>query len=158
VLADDTQSRTVEGTQFVAPYFWRIETRGAATILESPEGNSHIALVDVHAADADRAVAAAWAAYRPEVKWPLKATNDFADKDGWSDIREYTYQTSPDENRVVEANARRQGDMWTVILSDMDHGVAEKRLAQVALIYSCLFPKGYERESFCREAGAQARR
>jgi hypothetical protein len=158
VLADNTQRTTVEGTQFVAPLFWRIETRGPATILESPEGNSHIALVDVHAADADRAVAAAWAAYRPDVKWPLKVTNDFPDKDGWTDIREYTYQTSPDENRDLVANARRNGDMWTVILSDVDQGVAEKRLAQVALIYSCLFPKGYEHESFCREAGAQARR
>jgi hypothetical protein len=158
VLADYTPRTTVEGTQFVAPLFWRIETRGPATILESPEGNSHIALVDVHAADADRAVAAAWAAYRPDVKWPLKDTDDFLAKDGWTDIREYTYQTSPDENRDVKANVRRNGDMWTVILSDVDHRVAETRLAQVALLYSCVFPKGFERESFCREAGAQARR
>jgi len=84
VLADYTPRTTVEGTQFVAPLFWRIETRGPATILESPEGNSHIALVDVHAADADRAVAAAWAAYRPDVKWPLKDTDDFLAKDGWT--------------------------------------------------------------------------
>jgi hypothetical protein len=158
VLAADTQRTTVEGAQFVAPAGWRIETRGPATIFESPEGNSHIARVYVHAADADRAVAAAWAAYRPDVTWPLKVTNDFPDKDGWADIREYTYQTSPNEKRDVEANARRKGDIWTVILSDMDQDVAEKRLAQVALIYSRLFPKGYERESFAGKQAPQARR
>ncbi|PYQ80598.1 MAG: hypothetical protein DMG02_31255 [Acidobacteria bacterium] len=146
VLGADTQRTTVEGARFVAPDLWRIERRGPATILESPEGNSHIALVYVHAADADRAVAAAWAAYRPDVKWPLKVTNSLPDKDGWTDIREYTYQTSANEKRDVEANARRKGDIWTVVLSDMDQGVAEKRLAQVALIYSRLFPKHYERE------------
>jgi CubicO group peptidase (beta-lactamase class C family) len=153
VLAADTQRTTVEGARFVAPAGWRIETRGLATILAPPEGNSHIALVDVHAADADGAVAAAWAAYRPDAKWPLKVTNDFPDKDGWTGIREYTYQTSPNEKRDVSANARRKGDTWTVVLFDMDQGVAEKRLGQVALIFSRLFPKGYERETF---AGKQA--
>jgi len=153
VLAADIERTTVEGARFMAPAGWRIETRGPATILTPPEGNSHIALVDVHAADADRAVAAAWAAYRPDAKWPLKVTNDLPDKDGWTGIRDYTYQTSPNEKRDVSANARRKGDTWTVVLFDMDQGVAEKRLGQVALIFSRLFPKGYERETF---AGKQA--
>ena len=153
VLAADIERTTVEGARFMAPAGWRIETRGPVTILTPPEGNSHIALVDVHAADADRAVAAAWAAYRPDAKWPLKVTNDLPDKDGWTGIRDYTYQTSPNEKRDVSANARRKGDTWTVVLFDMDQGVAEKRLGQVALIFSRLFPKGYERETF---AGKQA--
>jgi hypothetical protein len=136
----DTQRKTFEGSQFVAPAGWRIATRGPATILESPERNSHIALVYVHAEDADRAVNAAWAAYRPDMKWPLKVTIDLPDKDGWTDIRKYTYQTSPNEKRSVEGNVRLKGDIWTVILSDMDQGVAEKRSAQVALIQSRLVP------------------
>ena len=139
VLAD-TQRTLVEGTRLVAPGGWRIETRGTATIFESPERNSHVALVYVHAADADRAVNAAWAAYRPDMKWPLKVSIDLPDKDGWTDIRKYTYQASPNEKRDVEANVRLKGDIWTVIISDMDQGVAEKRSAQVALIHSRLFP------------------
>jgi len=124
------QRMTADGTQFVAPAGWRIETRGPSTIAESPEGNSHIALVYVHAADADRAVNAAWAEYRPDMKWPLKATIDFPDADGWSNIRNYTYQTSPDERRDVGANVRRKGENWAVILSDVHQGVAEKPSAQ----------------------------
>jgi CubicO group peptidase (beta-lactamase class C family) len=148
VLAADTPRTTVEGNTFIAPKEWRIEVRGPATILESPEGGSHVALVDVRAADADSAVAAAWAVHPPRGKWPLKVTNDYPDKDGWSSIRDYTYQTSPNEKRNVSANARRAGDAWTVILYDMDQGVGEKRAAQVALILGRLLPKGYTRETF----------
>ena len=148
VLAADVPRTTVEGNKFIAPAGWRIEVRGRATILSAPEGNSHIALVDIHAKDADSAVAAAWAAYRPDAKWPLKVTNSFPNKDGWSDIRGYTYQTSPNEKRDVSANARRAADTWTVVLYDMDQAVGEKRGGQVALIFSRLLPKGYERETF----------
>jgi CubicO group peptidase (beta-lactamase class C family) len=155
VLAADTPRTTVEGNTFIAPAGWRIEVRGPATILAPPETGSHIALVDVKAPDADRAVAAAWAAYRPDAKWPLKVTNDFPDKDGWSGIRAYSYQTSPNEKRNVSANARRAGDTWTVALYDMDQGVGEKRGAQVALIFSRLLPKGYTRESFAGKAPHQ---
>jgi CubicO group peptidase (beta-lactamase class C family) len=148
VLAADTPRTTVEGNKFIAPAGWRIEVRGPATILQPPEGNSRIALVDVRAKDADSAVAAAWAAYGVTPKWPLKVANDFPDKDGWSNIRDYTYQTSPNEKRDVGANARRRGETWTVIVYDMGQAVGEKRGAQVALIFSRLLPKGYERETF----------
>jgi CubicO group peptidase (beta-lactamase class C family) len=148
VLTADTPRTTVEGNKFIAPAGWRIEVRGRATTLEPPEGQSHIALVDVQAKDADSAVAAAWAAYRPDAKWPLKVTNDFPDKDGWSNIRDYTYQTSPNEKRDVSVNARRAGNTWTVVVYDMDQAVGEKRGGQVALIFSRLLPKGYERETF----------
>jgi CubicO group peptidase (beta-lactamase class C family) len=148
VLAANSPRTTVEGNTFIAPAGWRIEVRGAATILHAPEGNSRIALVDVRAPDADRAVAAAWAAYKPDAKWPLKVTSDFPDRDGWSGIRDYSYQTSPNEKRDVGASARRANGVWTVVLYDMDQAVAEKRGGQVALIFSRLLPKGYQRETF----------
>ena len=56
------------------------------------------------------------------------------------------------------ANARRAGDTWTVVLYDMDQAVGEKRGGQVALIFSRLLPKGYERETFAGKTGAHARR
>jgi CubicO group peptidase (beta-lactamase class C family) len=154
-LAADTPRTTVAGNKFIAPAGWSIDVRGPATILTPPEGGSHVALVDVQARDADAAVAAAWAAYRPDAKWPLKVTNDFPDRDGWAGIRDYSYQTSPNEKRDVGANARRAGETWTVVLYDMAQDVGEKRGGQVALIFSRLLPKGYERETF---AGKTARR
>ncbi len=147
-LAADTPSTTVAGNAFIAPSGWTVSVRGPATILASPEGDSWIALVDVEAKDADAAVAAGWAAYKPDHPWPLKVANDAPDRDGWSKQRVYEYQTSPNEKRGVEAVARFANGRWNVDIIDLSDPVAEKRGAQVALIFGRLLPKGYVRESF----------
>jgi CubicO group peptidase (beta-lactamase class C family) len=147
-VAADTPKTTVSGNTFIAPAGWMVEVRGPATILAAPEGDSWIALVDVTAANADAALAAAWAAYKPDAKWPLKVTNDIPDRNGWSKQRVYEYQTSPNEKRVVQAIARSSEGQWTVALVDMNDGVAEKRGAQVALIFDRFLPRGYVRETF----------
>jgi CubicO group peptidase (beta-lactamase class C family) len=147
-LSADTPSTTVAGNTFIAPGGWTMSVRGPATILASPEGNSWIALVDVEAKDADAAVAAAWKAYKSDAQWPLKVTTAMPEKDGWTMGRAYDYQTSPNEKRTVQAIARFAGGRWTVAIVDMSDAVAEKRLAQVSLVFGRLLPKGYVRESF----------
>jgi CubicO group peptidase (beta-lactamase class C family) len=154
-LAADTPKTTVLGNTFVAPAGWTIGVRGPATILEAPEGDSRLTIVDVVANDAGAALAAAWAAYRPDAKWPLKVANDRPDRDGWSKQRVYEYQTSPNERRDVLAFVRYAGGNWTVVLYDMGQAVGEKRGAQVALVFDRLLPKGYVRETF---AGKKANR
>ncbi len=56
--AADTPKTTSLGNTFIAPSGWTMSVRGSATILETPEGNSWLALVDVAAKDADAALAA----------------------------------------------------------------------------------------------------
>src|SRR5437879_5644355 len=48
-LSVDTPKTTVLGNAFVAPKGWSIRVKGPATILEAPEGDSWVALVDVQA-------------------------------------------------------------------------------------------------------------
>jgi CubicO group peptidase (beta-lactamase class C family) len=148
ILQADTPSTTVEGNTFIAPAGWGLLVRGAATVLEAPEGGSFIAIVDVKANDADAAVAAAWKDYKPGASWPLKAVTPVAPRDTWTDRKTYTYQTSPNERRDVGADVRRANGIWTVTLYDMATNVGEKRAAQASLIYGKLLPKGYVRESF----------
>jgi len=155
LLTADTPLSTVTGNTFLGPSGWSVSVRGPATILEAPEHDSWIALVDVMAKDADAAVAAAWAAYKPEARWPLEVVHDQADRFGWTKHRNYEYQTSPNERRDVEASTRYAGGGWTVAIYDVSQPVAEKRAAQVRLIFDRLFPKGYARESF---AGKTAHR
>src|SRR5688572_15711259 len=155
-ITADTPKTTVAGNTFVAPAGWSLVVRGPATILEAPEGGSFIALVDVpvkEAATADSAVAVAWAAYKPDAKWPLIVTTPVADKDGWTDRKSFAYQTSPNEKRGVGADVRRANEVWTVAIYDMDQAIGEKRGAQVGVIFGRLLPKGRSRESF---AGKQA--
>src|ERR1700691_3739713 len=147
-LSADTPKTTVLGNAFIAPKDWSIRVKGPATILEAPEGDSWVAFVDVEAKTQDEALAAAWQAYKPDAKWPLKVSNDLPDRDGWSRRREYDYQTSPNEKRGVGAVVYYSGSGWTVVIEDVADAAAEKRGAQLSLIFSRLLPKGYSRESF----------
>jgi CubicO group peptidase (beta-lactamase class C family) len=150
-IAADSPKTTTAGNTFVAPAGWSLVVRGPATILEAPEGGSFIVLVDVtkkDAATAEDAVAFAWAAYKPDAKWPLKVTTPIADKDGWTNRTQYTYQTSPNEKRDVGADVRQANDVWTVSIYDVAQAIGEKRGAQIGLIYGKLLPKGRSRESF----------
>ena len=150
-IAADSPKTTFAGNTFVAPAGWSLDVRGNATILEAPEGGSFIVLFDVPVKDvakAEDALAAAWAAYKPDAKWPLKVTTPVADKDGWTERLQYTYQTSPNEKRDVGADVRKANEVWTVTIYDVAQNVGEKRGAQIGLIYGKLLPKGIERESF----------
>src|SRR5208337_4879862 len=139
-LSADTPKTTVLGNAFVAPQDWSIRVKGPATILQAPEGDSWVALVDVQAKGPDEALAAAWQAYKPEAKWPVKVTNDLPDRDGWSRRRYYEYLTSPNEKRGVAALVYYSGSR-TVVIEDMSDAVGEKRGGQVALILGRLLPK-----------------
>jgi CubicO group peptidase (beta-lactamase class C family) len=154
-LARDTPRTTTDGNTFMAPKDWTVAVRGRATVLEPPERGSAIALVDVRAPSADSAVALAWKTYKPDAAWPLKVVNGLADKDGWTDRRAYTYQTSPNEKRDVAVSAQHAGGVWAVAIYDMAQDVGEKRGSQVALLLGDLLPKGYTRETF---AGKKAHR
>ena len=121
---------------------------GPATILEAPEHDSHIALVDIEkAADADAAVKAAWVAYRPDATWPLKVATPMADEDGWQNQR----RTATRHRRTSgAASGRRPRSTRRSGRSSLStcRGPPPKSGAQVALIFSRLLPKGYHRETF----------
>src|SRR5512132_2991486 len=68
-VSADTPRATTAGTTYTLPTGWGATTKGSLVLLDLPEADSRIALVDVDAKDAkdsDAAVAAAWAAYRPD--------------------------------------------------------------------------------------------
>src|SRR5260370_24266969 len=71
-LVADTPRVTPGGATFTVPGGWAITTGKNLAILEPPETDTHIAIFDSQAADADAAVAAAWAAYKPDAKRPVR--------------------------------------------------------------------------------------
>jgi CubicO group peptidase (beta-lactamase class C family) len=148
LLAADSARTTASGAKFTAPAGWSIAAKGSLVVLDPPEGDSHLALVDVEAKDADAAVAAAWAAYRPDAKRPLRLATPGAPRNGWEERRSYEYETSPNERAVVAAGAWRAGKSWTVFILDATEPTTEKRGSQIGLVLQSLRPKGYSRESF----------
>src|SRR4029077_5419350 len=71
-VSADTHRVTPGGATFTVPSGWSIETGKNMVTLSPPESDTHIVIVDSQAADAAAAVAAGWAAYRPEANRPLK--------------------------------------------------------------------------------------
>jgi CubicO group peptidase (beta-lactamase class C family) len=147
-LTADVPWKTAVGNSFVAPAGWAVSNQGNMTSLEAPEGGSYVAIFDLDVVTADDAVATAWKAYKPDVRWPLKSVTPIADREGWTDRKTYSYQTSPNEKRDVEVDVRRANNIWTITISDLDQAVEEKRASQINLIFGKFLPKGYERESF----------
>jgi CubicO group peptidase (beta-lactamase class C family) len=151
-LAADTP-RTTAGATFTAPAGWSIATGKNFVVLEPPETDTHIVIVDSQGADAAAAVSAAWAAYKPDFKRPLRLSTSNPPREGWEEDRSFNYETSPNERVVVAAAALRFGSSWTVALLDGSRPTFEKRGAPIGLILGSLRPKGYQRESFAgREA------
>lgn len=154
-VAADTPRVTSGGATFTVPSGWSIETGKDLIVLAPPETDTHVAIVDSQAADAKAAVAAAWAAYKPETKRPLKLITPRPAREGWDERQVFEYETSPNERAVVVAIALRAGSTWTVLILDGTDPTIEKRGAPISLVLGSLRPKGYQRESF---AGRKAQR
>jgi CubicO group peptidase (beta-lactamase class C family) len=147
-LAADTSQATANGATFTAPMGWRVTTAANKSVLEPPEADSQLALIDVRAPDAAAAVAAAWASYRPDAKRPLRVATPQAPYNGWEERRMFSYETSPNEKAVVYALAWRAGEDWTVVIVEASRATFEKRGAAFSLVIGGLRPKGYQRERF----------
>ena len=156
VLAADTPLKTASGAEFTAPKSWTVAGGGQMTVLTAPEGDVHVAAVDVTgAASGSDAVARAWFAYEPSFKRPVSRSTDLPARDGWDAITVVSYETSPAEHAAAQGLALRKGATWTVLLIEGNAATLEKRGAQVGLIGQSLRPGGFTRETF---AGRTAHR
>ncbi len=147
-LSADTPLTTPGGATFIAPMGWRVTTDANKTILDPPEDDSHLVLLDVQAANADAAVAAGWANYRPDANRPLRLATPQAPHNGWEERRYYSYETSPNEKAVVYALAWRAGREWMVVIVEASSATFGRRNAAFSLAIGSLRPKGYQRELF----------
>jgi CubicO group peptidase (beta-lactamase class C family) len=147
-VATDTPRVTPGGATFQVPGGWSIVTAKDIVLLEPPETDTHIAIVDSETADAKAAVEAAWAAYKPDAHRPLKLVTPRPAREGWDERQVFDYETSPNERAVVQALALRAGKAWTVMILDGTEPTVEKRSAPIGLVFESLRPKSYHRESF----------
>jgi len=136
------------GTQVTAPRDWNVRRDPQALLLEGPEGDIRLALLDVQGADAAAAIRAAWAIYRPQEKHALRLMSTRSARNGWDEHQVADYDTAPAERLVIEAVATRRGKDWTVLIIDGSEQAVEKRGAAVDLVMQSLRPSGYVRESF----------
>lgn len=147
-LATNAVQVTARGTRFIAPRGWRVREGGGLFVIEAPEGGSRVVVADSSEADAEAAVRAAWAAAHLPVPESGKPAADAPAPEGWLHARTFDYARASQDGRVVRAQAYGSAAGWTVVLTDVDKAVHDKRRAQVATITARLLPAGYQRESF----------
>jgi CubicO group peptidase (beta-lactamase class C family) len=151
--APDNFSRTPAGATFAVPEGWAQHTLSPVVILDPPETDLHLAIVDVaQAADAKSAAASAWELYHVGASHPFKLLTAEVPRNGWDEQAVIDYETSPNEHLAVVSIARRKGSVWTIAIIDGSVSTLEKRGAAVVLITESLRPGGYERESFADKA------
>lgn len=148
VIAVDTPLKTLNGTGLVAPRGWSVRETAGVIRLDPPESGSSILISDTVGSEADAAVAAAWLIYSPVAPPVLAGAKDRPVRDGWDQVRVYSYRPPAGEERTIWARALRKGDRWTVVIQDMADEVLEKRDSQIEVILNKLLPAGYARESF----------
>lgn len=146
--AADTAETTASGHSFIVPKDWTRIRRGNAVVLQAPEGNSWIALVETEAGNAADAVAQAWASYAGHPPPELLMAVPLANRNGWVDGRNHVYRAPAGESRQLTARAMRNGDRWVVRIDDLANAVAGKRAADLSLIRDEFLPAGHVRESF----------
>ena len=152
----DTPARTEAGVSYTVPRDWTATTRGPVVLVSAPQDELRIALVDVgSAADAAAATSRAWTLYDPAARRTATVTTAAPAREGWDERVATSYETTPNERRVVQALAMRRERHWTVMILDGADSAFSRRLAAASLIQQSLRPAGYARESF---AGRTAHR
>ena len=146
-LTADT-SETLSGVTFTAPKDWSEKRTDTMTILSAPE-NARIIIVHVGAAsDAKAAVAGAWKLLDPTFARKVEIAEPSATNHGWDERAEISYVTSPDEHRVIVAEAYRKDASWTVLLADGSASAFEKRGTAIGMVVASVQPEGYVGETF----------
>jgi hypothetical protein len=141
-LSADTPLLTAGGTQVTGPLGWNMRRESGMLLLDTPEADGHVALIDVPAGDAGAALKAAWLRYRPGDTHRLQLLSERPAHDGWDERKVAEYETTPDEHAALSAIAARHGDHWTVLINDGNTTTFEKRAAALVLIWHSMRPQG----------------
>lgn len=155
-VAADTPAQTAAGVSYTVPRDWSATSNGPVVTVASPGNELRLGLVDVGAAaDAQTATVRAWTLFDPAANRTVRLATPAPAREGWEERVAISYETSPDERRVVQALAMRRGTAWTVLIVDGAESAFARRSAAASLLQQSLRPAGYTRESF---AGRTAHR
>lgn len=148
-LTADTRTTTTAGATFEAPKGWLLAKRGDMLVLESPEHDLTLTLVETPESDATKAIALAWQRARPEgfTRTPRTTTKPPA-RDGWDEITQTVYETTAAESREILALAQRKGAVTFVALLDGTVAGIDRRGAQLSTVIASFRAPGVEEESF----------
>jgi CubicO group peptidase (beta-lactamase class C family) len=147
-LDADTRTTTPAGATFEAPKGWLLTKQPSGVVLEAPEHDVTVTIVEVREKDAEKSIALAWQSKGHPAKYPPKTTNKPPPRDGWDDVTHVSYDVPAAETRAVVALAQRKGDVTYVALIEGAVAGFDRRGAQLNTAIGSFRAPGVEEESF----------
>ncbi|MFO0725851.1 MAG: serine hydrolase domain-containing protein [Myxococcota bacterium] len=144
----DHNLTTASGATLEIPDGWSLRAAGEAKVLEDPQQLLRVTLVERPEADLLRAIDAAWGLARPGATLMLKGEPDAPPPDGgWDSQLWEEFEAPAGQRLVLQAWARRFGDISYVALIEGDEATLGKRQAQLDTSLGSLRPPGMRDES-----------
>ena len=147
-LDADSPMTAPSGARYTGPKGWTITTHGGVVLLEDPNREVSVTLVERKEPDASAAVAAAWKQVKPDFARKIRLTKTPPGRGGWEAAVEVDYETTTAEERSVWAHARRKGSTWYVALFDGTNAGWGRRWSQANIAFTSFKAQGVEEESF----------
>lgn len=147
-FAAESPVTTPSGATFTAAKGWTMTTRKDVIVLEDPNREVSLTLVEVKEPDGPAALAAAWRRVAPDFARKVKLATNPPAREGWDAIATTSYETTTEESRDVWATGRRKGDTWYVALFDGKKAGWGRRFAQANLVFTSFKARGVVEESF----------
>jgi len=150
-LEQNTELTTSTGSTFMVEKGWYATQNNNKIILQEPEQELSVTLIENTEKSAEDAANSAWKKVQPNFDRVVQHVIKEVPQDGWDEIIQFIYETSSQENRFVFAIARRVGTTWYLILIDGTKAAFDRRMAGVLLINSSFKVPGIQKESFANK-------
>jgi CubicO group peptidase (beta-lactamase class C family) len=148
-LEQDTQITSASGCTFTAEKGWFVTQSDVMILLEEPDRELTVMLIENKENTAEQAVLSAWKQARPNFAYNIQHTLKNVPQDGWDEIVQFMYDTSlVQEKLFVFATARRFGSVWYIELVCGTKAAFERRMAGVLLVSTSFKVPGTQEESF----------
>ncbi len=148
LLENDTQLKTKSGATFTAPKGWFVTSSKEFIVLEDPDRQLLMVLLENHEPNAAQAIESGWEHYRPEFARVVKQSIQIPPQDGLDEVTQVSYETTTQEERIILGVGLRKNKTWYVVLLDSTRAALDRRNAQVMTALTSLKVPGAEPESF----------
>ncbi len=145
-LETDTTLTTASGCTFTAEKGWFVRQHDTMIVLEEPDHELKVVLIENQEMSAQDAVNSAWKQVQPDFDYPIKHTMEQTPQDGWDKIVQFMYDTPT--SLVIFATSRKAGTTWYVELINGTRASFDRRMAGVLVISTSFKVPGAQEESF----------
>lgn len=151
-LAADTAMKTASGATFMAPRGWHVTEMGEYLLLQEPEKEMRLVLVESAEPDLQKAIDSAWKLVDPRFARKLEQSVKPPPRDGWDEIQQNEYEMLASDNRGVVAIARRREKRVYVTLIDGAAAALDRRASDMMVVLQSFKAPGMEEVSWKEKA------